>query len=201
MSEEDKKHNEENEPKGQGEQGDNKASESNTEGQKAGEKLYTEEDVNNLLDRKFAVLSSKFEKRLADEKAKITEAQKLKEMNEEEKSKYENEKLQARIDELEREKNLTEQMGVARKELRDAGINLDDNLLSIFVSPTAEVTKEAIDSIKKLWPEAVNAAVQDALKRENPPKGEPSDSKGKTSYGAQYAAKKNAELVPQTNNK
>lgn len=165
------------------------------------EKKYTDADLNDLLNRKFGELSAKLEKKYADqlkaEKDKLTEAQKLEKMNEDEKAKYNADKLQARIDELEREKNLSEQMTVARKTLKEANIAVSDELLSAFVTPDAETTKKAVDSFKEMYTRDLNAAVQDALKR-NPPKADPqTPGKGK-SAGALAAERHNAQFKKPT---
>lgn len=163
------------------------------------EKKYTDAEVNALLDKKFAEMSAKLEKKYADqlaaEKNKLTEAQKLEKMNDEEKAKYNTEKLQARIDELEREKNLSEQMSVSRKALKEANISISDDLLAVFVSPDAAVTKKAVDSFIETWTKDLNAAVQDALKR-TPPKADPASPGAGKSYGASYAEKVNKQRVP-----
>ena len=164
------------------------------------EKKYTDAEVNALLDKKFAEMSAKLEKKYADqlaaEKNKLTEAQKLEKMNDEEKAKYNTKKLQARIDELEREKNLSEQMAVSRKALKEANISISDDLLAVFVSPDAAVTKKAVDSFIETWTKDLNAAVQDALKR-TPPKADPASPGTGKSYGASYAEKVNKQRVPQ----
>lgn len=164
------------------------------------EKKYTDAEVNELITRKFGELSAKLEKKYADqlkaEKDKLTEAQKLEKMNEDEKANYKAEQLQKRIDELEREKNLSEQMTVARKTLKEANIAVSDELLSAFVTPDAETTKKAVDSFKEMYTRDLNAAVQDALKR-TPPKADPQTPGGGKSFGALYAEKTNKQRVPQ----
>lgn len=160
-------------------------------------KKYTDADVDAIIDKKFAELSAKLEKKYSDqlkhEKDKLTEAQKLEKMNEQEKAKYNADKLQARIDELEREKSLSEQMAVARKTLKEADINVSDELLSLIVSPDAETTKKAVDSFKDTWTASLNSAVQDALKR-NPPKSEPTNKGQVKSEGTRYAEEYNAKF-------
>ena len=176
-----------------------KAPEPKEEKPKEEEKKYTDAEVNALLDKKFAEMSSKLEKKYAEqfkaERDKLTEAQKLEKMNDEEKAKYQNEQLQARIDELEKEKSLSEQMTVARKALKESNIAPGDDLLKMFVSPDAEVTKKNVDAFREMYTRDLNAAVQDALKR-NPPKADPqTPGKGK-SYGAQFAEKYSKSHAP-----
>lgn len=162
------------------------------------EKKYTDADVNALLDKKFAEMSAKLEKKYSEqlkaEKDKLTEAQKLEKMNDEEKSKYNTQKLQERIDELEREKNLSEQMTVARKTLKDANITISDELLAAFVTPDAEATKKAVDSFKSMWTQELNAAVQNELKR-TPPKADPKTTPKSKSSGTLRAEKANEKYA------
>lgn len=90
---------------------------------------------------------------------KRSEAEKLAGMNDLQRAQYELKKAQGEKAELERRINLAEQMGVARSELKAAGIDLGDELLSMFVTEKADDTNAAISKIKELFPKAVNAAV------------------------------------------
>lgn len=106
-------------------------------------------------------------------------------MNDLQRAQYALEKANAEKAALERRINLSEQMGVARAELKAAGIDLGDELLSMFVTEKADDTNAAISKIKELFPKAVDAAVQEALKRQPPKAG----SEGKPqSFGASFAA-------------
>lgn len=153
-------------------------------------KTYTDKDVDGIVQKRLARERSKIEAEVRAEAAKQaedkrTEAEKLAGMNDLQRAQYELKKANDEKAELERRINLSEQMGVARSELSGAGISLDDELLSMFVSEEAEKTNAAITKIKELWPKAVNAAVQEALKREVPPAGAQQPQK---SYGATFAA-------------
>ena len=81
---------------------------------------------------------------------------------------------------------LAEQMGVARSELKAAGIDLGDELLSMFVTEKADDTNAAISKIKELFPKAVNAAVQEALKRRPPKDG--AGAKPSQSFASKFAS-------------
>lgn len=153
---------------------------------------YTDDDVNAIIERRLAREREKWSAEVEKKQQEATEAEKLKGMNELEREKYEKEQLAARVAELEQAKNLSEQMSVARKELNDAGIRLSDDLLRMFVSPEADSTKTALDNIKRLWPESLNAAVQEALKS-TPPKN-PSGAGEPKSDGAKFAEKYNATV-------
>lgn len=153
-------------------------------------KTYTDDEVNAIVQQKLAREGKKLEKRIRDELAqqaddKRSEAEKLAGMNDLQRAQYELKKAQGEKAELERRINLAEQMGVARSELKAAGIDLGDELLSMFVTEKADDTNAAISKIKELFPKAVDAAVQEALKREPPKTG----SEGKPqSFGASFAA-------------
>lgn len=126
-----------------------------------GEKKYTDADLNSIIDKKFAEWQKKKEK-------EVNEAKKLAEMNATEKAEYERDKLQKQLDEMMKEKSLTEMTKVARKMLSEDGINITDELLANLVSDSAENTKEAVKSFIELFKSAVNDAVKDALKGKAP---------------------------------
>ncbi|OUQ12995.1 hypothetical protein B5E87_07900 [Massilimicrobiota sp. An142] len=134
-----------------------------------GEKKYTDADLNSIIDKKFAEWQKKKEK-------EVDEAKKLAEMNATEKAEYERDKLQKQLDEMMKEKSLTEMTKVARKMLSEDGINITDELLANLVSNSAENTKEAVKSFIELFKSAVNDAVKDALKGKAPKNSTGSDS-------------------------
>ena len=153
-------------------------------------KTYTDDEVNAIVQQKLARESKKLEKRIREELAqqaddKRSEAEKLAGMNDLQRAQYALKKANAEKAALERRINLSEQMGVARAELKAAGIDLGDELLSMFVTEKADDTNAAISKVKELFPKAVDAAVQEALKREPPKTG--SDGKPQ-SFGASFAA-------------
>lgn len=157
----------------------------------AGGAKYTDEDVNGIVEKRLARERAKMEreirKQIEDEAAtKQTEAQKLENMTELQKAQYEIEKVKAEKEALEAERDLNQQTAIARRELSAAGINLGDDLLSMFVSADAEETGKAIDQLKELWPKAVNDAVQAKLRRDPPPADRDHGSK---SFGAEFAEK------------
>lgn len=134
-----------------------------------GEKKYTDADLNSIIDKKFAEWQKKKEK-------EVDEAKKLAEMNATEKAEYERDKLQKQLDEMMKEKSLTEMTKVARKMLSEDGINITDELLANLVSDSAENTKEAVKAFIDLFKNAVNDAVKDALKGKAPKNSTGSDS-------------------------
>lgn len=152
---------------------------------------YTDADVDEIVKKRLARDRAKIErdvrKQVEDEAAaKKTEAQKLEDMTELQRAKYEAEKLKAEKEALEAERDLAQQTAIARRELEEADIVLGDDLLSMFVSSDADATGAAISRIKEIWPKAVNEAVQKQLRRE-PPKAD--QGKAGASSGAEFAEK------------
>ena len=134
-----------------------------------GAKRYTDDDVNAIIDRKFAEWQKKQQKA-------VDEAKKLAEMNAQEKAEYERDKLQKELDSLKKQASLSEMTKTARKMLSDEGINISDDLLSMMVNESAEDTKKAIDGFSKAFSAAVESAVKDRLKGEPPKRGSGSTS-------------------------
>lgn len=118
------------------------------------EAKYTDKDVDEIVSKKFAQWKSKHE-------AEVAEAQKLAEMNAAEKAAYELKKANERIAELEGEKNRRELAREVRAQLREAGIDAPDAVVSVLVGKDAEATKKAADG----FAEAFSAAVEEAVKR------------------------------------
>lgn len=132
---------------------------------------YTDEDVDRIINRKFAEWEKK-------QQAKVDEAAKLADMTATEKEKYRADQLEKELEELKKKDTLSEMSKTARRILADEEINIPDELLGNLVTTDAEQTKEAVQSFAKLFKEAVQAAVTDKLKG-TPPKrgGKPSMTK------------------------
>lgn len=101
---------------------------------------------------------------------KLSEAEKLAKMTKEEKAEYKNRKLEKELADLKRQNAISEMSKTARKMLADEEINIPDELLAHLVSESAEDTKTAVEAFGKMYKDAVQAAVKDALKG-NAPKG------------------------------
>lgn len=134
---------------------------------KPGEKKYTDEDVNNIINRKFA----EWEKKQEKEKKKKSEAEKLKEMNDQQKADYEREQLEKKVEELMKKETLSQMSRSARGMLQEKGINVSDQLLSMLISEDADTTKASVDSFISLFQAEVGKAVKEALKGETPRTG------------------------------
>ena len=133
---------------------------------------YTDEDVNKIIDKKFAEWQKKQQK-------EVDEAKKLAEMNATQKAEYERDQLKKKLEELERQASLGEMTKTARKMLSESNINIPDELLSMMVTTDAEETKAAVDGFAKAFKEAVESAVKERLKGE-PPKRSSGSSQSMT---------------------
>lgn len=135
------------------------------------EKVFTHAEFDRLFNQKYAELEKKKQKEL-------DEATKLANMNATEKANYEKEQIIKERDEIIKERDelkkaasLAEMTRTARKMLADEGVNVSDELLTMFVNTDAENTKAAVDSFSKLFKEAVESAVKDRLRGETPKTG------------------------------
>ena len=131
---------------------------------KEGELKYSDADLDKIINKKFAELEQKKQKQ-------IDEATKLANMNATQKAEFERDKLQKELNQFKEQAALAEMAKTARKMLSDEGINVSDELLTMFVNTDAENTKAAVDSFSKLFKEAVESAVKDRLRGETPKTG------------------------------
>lgn len=126
------------------------------------EKMYSESELESIVQQ-----------RIKDEQEKAakakTEAERLAQMNAQERAEYERDQLQQKLDELEKERAVAQMTSTARKMLADANINVSDDIVSLLVSDDADKTKAAVDGFVSLFNQSVQNAVKDALKG-NPPK-------------------------------
>lgn len=122
---------------------------------------YSDEDVNRLLNQKFAEWQKKKEN-------EISEAQKLAEMNAQERAEHERDQLKKQLEELNKKNTLSEMSATARKMLADSGINVQDELLKLLVTADADKTKNAVASFTELFNNAVKNAVASQLKSPAP---------------------------------
>lgn len=128
------------------------------------EKKYTDKDLDEIINKRFARWQAQQEK-------KVSEVKKLAEMDAQQRAEYERDQYKKELDELKKQATLSEMSREARKILSGDGITIPDELLTLMVTTDATETKEAIGSFAKLFHEAVEAAVKDRLKGEPPRKG------------------------------
>lgn len=131
---------------------------------KGNEAKYTDEDVNQILNRKFA----EWERR---QQKKTTEAERLGKMTAEEKANERIKALEDKLAEAERKEARSAMTKEARAILHAANININDELLSNLVADDAESTQASVKSFINLFNAAVEKAVKEAYKGETPKKG------------------------------
>lgn len=128
------------------------------------EAKYTDEDVDKIINRKFAEWEKK-------QKNAVDEAKRLAEMNAQQKAEYERDQLKEQLQEYQKKETLAEMAKTARKMLSEENIVIPDELLSMMVSTDAGQTKAAVDGFLKVFKSTVEEAVKERLKGEPPRKG------------------------------
>ena len=122
------------------------------------EKKYTDAEVNDIIDKKFA-------KWKANQEKEQSEAKKLAKMSADEKIEYENQQLKNEIAELKRTQALNEMSKVARGLLAEEQINVSDALLARLINEDAEVTKETVSEFIKMYQADLETAVNARLNK------------------------------------
>lgn len=128
------------------------------------EPKYTDDDVDRIINRKFAEWEKKQEK-------KTSEAERLGKMTAEEKAAERMKALEEKIAGYERDAARSEMMKQARTILDGENIHVSDELLSNIIAEDAESTKSSVESFVKLFRDHVDTAVKNAVKREPPKTG------------------------------
>lgn len=130
----------------------------------AQKKLYTNEDVDKLINRKFAEWQAKKDR-------EISEAQKLAEMNEQQKAEYKLDKLQKELEEYKIRETLAEMAKTARAILSEQNINVPDTLVSALVTEDADTTSANVKAFAKAFQSAVSQAVENKIAHKEPKTG------------------------------
>lgn len=125
------------------------------------EKKYTDDDVDRIVKSRLA-------REREQAKKEKEEAEKLAEMNAQQKAEYERDQLKKELAELKRKDALSEMSKVARKMLTEKNINISDELLAVMVTTDAAETKLNIEGFAKMYTADVEAAVKARLKGEPP---------------------------------
>lgn len=128
------------------------------------EPKYTDEDVNKILDKKFAEWQKKQEK-------KVSEAERLSKMSAEEKANERIKQLEERLAAADREKAVAAMTKQARAILADKNINVNDDLLANLIAEDAETTKANCENFISLFAAAVEKAVKEKVKGDTPKTG------------------------------
>lgn len=137
-------------------------------------KTYTQEEVDELLqreaDRRVSQALQKQERKNAE---KVREAEKLARMNEQEKFQYELEQREKAIEEKERALSLAENKNEAGKILADKGLSL--SLVDFVVAEDAETMNSNISLLEKAFKESVKREVEKRLSSSSPKRNLPPD--------------------------
>lgn len=125
------------------------------------EKIFTQEEVNQLIKERVAR-----EQKKADEKAK--EAEKLAKMNKDQKNEYEMEKLRKENEELRQREAMNSMRNEARSMFGEKNITATDDLLDIVVTTEAESTQKNIDALTNVINNIVKEQVKESLRNGAP---------------------------------
>lgn len=141
------------------------------QGQQGGEeqkpkeaRTYTDEEVDAIIERKLARWKKQREQEVA-------EAAKLAEMNATQKLEYERDQAKKKLDEYERRDAVRQMTDESRKQLREAGVDVPDEVVSMLVGEDAEATKAAVDGFAAAFKDAVEAEVKRRLAGGTPRSG------------------------------
>lgn len=147
----------------------------------AGEKTYSEEEVNALIDKAIERRLAR-ERKDAEKKTKAAEeAARLEKLTAEQKLQEKADALQKKIDELEEKEARAEMAKSARKMLSEENISIPDEIVSVLITKDADTTKDNVDAFVKVFKAAVQEGVREALKGKTPKSG----SVGKTTMTKQ----------------
>lgn len=125
---------------------------------------YTDEDVDRIIDKKFAKWQKQQEKQIND----LKEAQKLEKMNEEEKKDYEFEKLKEELADYKKRDNLNQMAKVAKNMFADYELDVPDSLVANLITEEAESTKEIVVDTAKMIKDLVDKETIKRLKGKSP---------------------------------
>lgn len=131
---------------------------------KGGEKKYTDADIDKIVNTRLAREREKHQK-------DVDEAKKLGEMGAQERAEYERDQLKKELDALKKETARNGMAKEARKMLAAEDITIPDTLVSMLITTEAESTKQNVNDFAKIFKEAVQDAVKDALKGKAPSMG------------------------------
>lgn len=133
----------------------------NVDAEKETEKTFTQDEVNKIVQDRLAKEKAKNEK--AQEEAK-----KLAKMNAEQKNQYMVEQLQKELEEYKTKEAKNDMIKEANSMLKEADINLPDEVVAMLIGDNAEDTKICVDSFSKAFKTAVERAVNEKLKGKTP---------------------------------
>lgn len=125
------------------------------------EAKYTDEDVDKIINEKFA----KWQEKQAE---KIAEAEKLAKMNADDREKYRMEQLEKELAEYKQKDTFYSLSKEAGKMLSEHGIQTNDELLQFVVKDDAEGTQSAVNAFVDVFNKAVESQVKEKLSGKAP---------------------------------
>lgn len=125
---------------------------------------YTDEDVDRILNKKFAEWQKSKDK-------ERSEAERLAKMTAEEKANERIKQLEERLAAADKEKAVAAMIKQARAILAEKNINVNDELLANLVADDAEATKANCENFISLFIAAVEKAVKEKVKSDTPKAG------------------------------
>lgn len=143
------------------EEAETEVDQANVDAEKETEKTFTQDEVNKIVQDRLAKEKAKNEK--AQEEAK-----KLAKMNAEQKNQYMVEQLQKELEEYKTKEAKNDMIKEANSMLKEADINLPDEVVAMLIGDNAEDTKVCVDSFSKAFKTAVEMAVNEKLKGKTP---------------------------------
>lgn len=143
------------------EEAETEVDQANVDAEKETEKTFTQDEVNKIVQDRLAKEKAKNEK--AQEEAK-----KLAKMNAEQKNQYMVEQLQKELEEYKTKEAKNDMIKEANSMLKEADINLPDEVVAMLIGDNAEDTKICVDSFSKAFKTAVERAVNEKLKGKTP---------------------------------
>ncbi len=145
-------------------EGKTKEADPTKQNDKGGEKKYTDADVDKIVKERIA------REKINQQKA-VDEAKKLGEMSAQDRAEYERDQLKKELETLKKENARNDMAKEARKMLAAEDITIPDSLVSMMITTEAESTKQNVNDFAKLFKDAVQNAVKDALKGKAPSVG------------------------------
>lgn len=126
---------------------------------KVDEKKYTDAEVDEIVNKKYA-------KWKAEQEKAESEAKKLAKMNADEKQKYQQDQREKALDEREAELTRKEMTAEAKTMLSERDLPLD--LVNVIDLTNADSVKQSVATIQTAWEKAVQKGVEERIKGNAP---------------------------------
>lgn len=126
------------------------------EGAKEPEKKYTDEDIDRIINKKFAEWQKKQQKA-------VDEAAKLASMNAQEKAEHERDELQKQLDDYKHRDTLAEMAKTVRKTAEAEGVSIPEEMVALLTTDDADATNGNVKAYLKAFKDAVQLEVKTQL--------------------------------------